>query len=64
MDILEMEVKLIKAHETMRIRINIQFEVVNDLGCDPPGTKFGSRKAGAIENKHIDTRLSELPGAG
>ena len=64
MKIPEVEVQLVKTHETVRIRIDIHFEIVDGLRCDPPGTKFGSRKAGAIENDNVDTGLTEFPGTG
>ncbi len=64
MKMLEVEVQLVKAHETVRIRIDIQFEIVDGLRCDPSGTKFCSRKTGAIENDNIDAGLTEFPGTG
>ena len=60
----EVEMQLVKAHETVWIRIDIQFEIVDGLRREPPGTKFGSRKVGAIENDNIDAGLTEFPGTG
>ena len=61
---LEVEMQPIKAHETMRIGIDIEFEIVDDFRRDPTGTKFCSRKTRAVENDHIDTCLAELPCTG
>ena len=61
---LEVEVQLVKAHETVWIGTDIKFEVSDDLRGDPSGTKLGSRKAHAIQNHQIDAGLTELPGTG
>ena len=59
-----MEMQLVKAHETVWIGIDIEFEIVDNFRRDPSGTQFGSRKTRAIQYENIDASLAEFPRTG
>ncbi len=57
-EMLEVEVQPVEAHETMWIVIDIEFEIVDDFRCNPSGAQFRSWKTRKIKYENIDAGLA------